>query len=94
MLEAAWQGLVAILQPQMIGLMVMGVILGSIVAALPGIGGVVLISISLPFAITLSPTACIAFLLGIGAITKRMTTAEYVDQLEREYLGAKAEICG
>lgn len=31
---------------------------------------------------------------GIGAITKRMTTAEYVDQLEREYLGAKAELCG
>lgn len=74
MLEAAWQGLVGILQPQMIGLMVMGVVLGSIVAALPGIGGVVLISISLPFAITLSPMACIAFLLGIGAITNTANT--------------------
>ena len=31
---------------------------------------------------------------GIGAITKRMTTAEYVDQLERQYLEAKAKICG
>lgn len=31
---------------------------------------------------------------GIGAITKRMTTAEYVGQLETEYLAAKAKICG
>ncbi len=30
---------------------------------------------------------------GIGAITKRMTTAEYVDQLEAEYNAAKAELC-
>lgn len=74
MMDAAWQGLIGILQPKMFGLMVTGVVLGSIVAALPGIGGVVLISISLPFAITLSPMACIAFLLGIGAITNTANT--------------------
>jgi nitronate monooxygenase len=31
---------------------------------------------------------------GIGAIDKRMTTAEYVDRLEAEYNAAKAKICG
>ncbi|MBT8471437.1 MAG: nitronate monooxygenase [Marinicaulis sp.] len=31
---------------------------------------------------------------GIGAIDKLMTTAEYVDQLETEYLAAKEKICG
>ena len=55
-------------------LMLIGILGSSIFAALPGIGVLLLITIVLPFAITLDPYPAIALLLGIGAVSNTANT--------------------
>lgn len=74
MLDAALTGLTEILRPWPMFLMVAGIIGSSIFAALPGIGVLMLITIALPFAITLDPYAAMALLLGIGAVSNTANT--------------------
>ena len=69
MLEAAYQGLMGILEPQAMMLMVGGVLLSSVFAALPGVGVLLILTVVLPFSLTMSPYHAIAFLLGIGAVS-------------------------
>ena len=69
MLEAAYQGLMDILEPQAMMLMVGGVLLSSVFAALPGVGVLLILTVVLPFSLTMSPYHAIAFLLGIGAVS-------------------------
>lgn len=54
--------------------MLIGILGSSIFAALPGIGVLLLITIVLPFAITLDPYPAIALLLGIGAVSNTANT--------------------
>jgi TctA family transporter len=74
MTEAALQGLSAIMQPWPLFLMLMGILCSSVFAALPGVGVLLLLTIALPFAITLDPIPCIALLLGMGAISNTANT--------------------
>ena len=74
MTEAALQGLAAIMQPWPLFLMLSGILLSSVFAALPGVGVLLLLTIALPFAITLDPIPCIALLLGMGAISNTANT--------------------
>ncbi len=74
MTEAALQGLSAIVQPWPMFLMLAGILFSSIFAALPGVGVLLLLTIALPFAITLDPIACIALLLGMGAVSNTANT--------------------
>jgi len=74
MAEAALQGLLAITQPWPFFLMLAGILASSIFAALPGIGVLLLLTIALPFAITLDPFPCIALLLGMGAVSNTANT--------------------
>jgi putative tricarboxylic transport membrane protein len=74
MTEAALQGLTAILQPWPLFLMLAGILCSSVFAALPGVGVLLLLTIALPFAITLDPIPCIALLLGMGAISNTANT--------------------
>ena len=53
MIEAALEGLVQVLSPGHLGLMCLGVILGSIVGFLLGIGGPSTLAIMLPFVMTM-----------------------------------------
>jgi putative tricarboxylic transport membrane protein len=74
MIEATIGALTAILQPWPLFLMLCGVFCGSIFAALPGIGSLVLIALVLPYAVTLDPYGAIALLLGIGAVANTANT--------------------
>ena len=74
MTEAALQGLSAIIQPWPLFLMLTGILCSSVFAALPGVGVLLLLTIALPFAITLDPIPCIALLLGMGAISNTANT--------------------
>jgi len=69
MLEAAFEGLIGILTPQSLGLMMLGVLIGSFVGFMPGIGGPTTLAMMLPFVMTMKdPMAVIALLVGFDAV--------------------------
>jgi len=55
-----------ILTPLVIAYIVVGVLLGYIVGALPGMNRTTAIAVSLPFTFTMSPAAALSFLIGIN----------------------------
>ncbi|MGH7846503.1 MAG: tripartite tricarboxylate transporter permease [Candidatus Binatia bacterium] len=69
MLEAALEGLAGVFQPQALALMTVGVLIGSVVGFLPGIGGPSTLAIMLPFVMTMKdPLLVIALLVGMDAV--------------------------
>ncbi len=68
MLEAAIEGLLMALTPMSLGLMALGVAIGTFFGVLPGIGGLVALAIALPFTFTFSPSMAIALLLGMCTV--------------------------
>ena len=69
MLEAAMEGLAGVLQPQALTFMCLGVLIGSLVGFLPGIGGPSTLAIMLPFVMTMQdPMLVIALLVGMDAV--------------------------
>jgi len=69
MLEAAINGLLGVLTPESLGFMALGVLIGSLVGFLPGIGGPSTLAIMLPFAMTMKdPYLVIALLVGMDAV--------------------------
>ena len=69
MIEAALDGLYQVLTPNSLALMCLGVLLGSLVGFLPGIGGPSTLAIMLPFVMTMKdPYAVIALLVGFDAV--------------------------
>jgi TctA family transporter len=74
MVDALLTAMAEIFRPWPMFLMLIGILGSSFFAALPGIGVLLLITIVLPFAITLDPYPAIAFLLGIGAVSNTANT--------------------
>ncbi|MEE8139835.1 MAG: tripartite tricarboxylate transporter permease, partial [Alphaproteobacteria bacterium] len=74
MVDALLIAIGEIFKPWPMFLMLIGILGSSFFAALPGIGVLLLITIVLPFAITLDPYPAIAFLLGIGAVSNTANT--------------------
>jgi putative tricarboxylic transport membrane protein len=69
MFEAALEGLTGVLQPQAMAFMCLGVLIGSLVGFLPGIGGPSTLAIMLPFVMTMQdPLLVIALLVGMDAV--------------------------
>lgn len=69
MLEAAIEGLQSILTFQSLSMMLLGVLIGSLVGFLPGIGGPTTLAIMLPFVMVMKdPVPVIALLVGIDAV--------------------------
>ena len=69
MFEAAMEGLTGVLQPQALTFMCLGVLIGSLVGFLPGIGGPSTLAIMLPFVMTMQdPMLVIALLVGMDAV--------------------------
>ncbi len=68
------EALNGILQPKAIALMLGGVVLSSLFAAMPGIGSLLFLSMTIPFAMTLEPYECIALLLGIATVSNTANT--------------------
>lgn len=71
-----------------IGFMVIGVVLGLFFGAVPGLGGIVAMSILLPFSFGMDPPTAFAFLLGMYAVT---TTS---DSLPAVLLGVPGTAAG
>jgi TctA family transporter len=74
MFEAALDGLVGVLMPQGLGFMALGVLIGSLVGFLPGIGGPAALAILLPFTFTMEPFLAIALLVGLDAVGNTANT--------------------
>lgn len=72
--DAIMAGLIGIMTPFNLGLMVFGVFIASLVAAAPGIGSLLLLSLVLPYAITLEPFPFIALIFGIATVGNTATT--------------------
>jgi putative tricarboxylic transport membrane protein len=69
MVEAALEGLAGVFEPQALMLMTVGVLIGSVVGFLPGIGGPSTLAIMLPFVMTMKdPLLVIALLVGMDAV--------------------------
>ena len=69
MLEAAFDGLLGVLTWHSLGMMALGVLIGSLVGFLPGIGGPTTLAIMLPFVMTMKdPYPVIALLVGMDAV--------------------------
>ncbi len=68
------EGLQGIVTPYHLSLMVVGVILASLVAAAPGIGSLLLLSLLLPFATTLEPFGFIALIFGVATVGNTANT--------------------
>jgi len=64
-MDAFLGGMAILVDPYILGMIVAGTVLGVLVGALPGISGSTTTALLLPFTITMTPTAAIAFL---GAI--------------------------
>ena len=63
-----------ILEPWAFFLMVSGVLVSSLFAALPGVGALLVITVILPYSFTLTPYQAIALLLGIGVVSNTANT--------------------
>jgi putative tricarboxylic transport membrane protein len=69
MLEAIVSGLHALLTPQALVFMLIGVLYGLVIGILPGLGGVVAMALLLPFTYGFEPAATLALLLGAHIAT-------------------------
>lgn len=68
MLDAFIHALTSLLTWQHMGFMAIGVLVGLVVGVLPGLGGIVGISLLLPFIYGMNPTSALAMLIGILAV--------------------------
>ncbi|MFC1905048.1 tripartite tricarboxylate transporter permease [Chloroflexota bacterium] len=68
-LETALQALMTLLQPAYLIWLLAGVVLGVCIGVLPGLGGIVAMSLVLPFIFGQDPKAALALLVGAGATT-------------------------
>lgn len=68
MLAAAFDALALILDPSRLIFMLLGVGVGLVVGVIPGLGGVVGMSLLLPFVYGMDPHAAIAMLIGMAAV--------------------------
>lgn len=74
MFEGVAEGLMGILTWKSATLMVVGVAIASFFAAAPGIGGLLLLSLLMPYAITLHPFEFIALIIGAATVGNTATT--------------------
>jgi TctA family transporter len=72
--EALFDAIGGIFQTKALLLMLGGVVVSSLFAALPGIGSLLFLSMTIPFAMSLEPYECIALLLGIATVSNTANT--------------------
>ncbi len=74
MFEALWDALFLLFIPSYMGLFILGVFLGLVIGAIPGIGGVVGLALLLPFTMKLEPAAALPLLIGLLAVINTSDT--------------------
>lgn len=67
MMEAALEAIQTLLDPTRLGFLALGVLLGLVVGVAPGVGGLVGLSLMLPFVFNMDPYNGIALLIGLSA---------------------------
>jgi TctA family transporter len=73
-LNDIYAGLLGVIAPFPLFLMAVGVFIASIFAAAPGIGGLLLLSLFMPYAMTLPPFAFIALMFGAASVSNTANT--------------------
>lgn len=74
MFDALYEGLTLVVQWPTLGYLMLGVIIGIWLGAVPGLGGALGIVLVLPFTYDMTPSAAFALLLGIYAVTSTSDT--------------------
>lgn len=74
MVEAALEALVALFQPMNLLFLMVGVLVGLTVGIIPGLSGTVGLAILLPLVFGMEPTAAIAMMIGLLAVTQTSDT--------------------
>ena len=69
MFAMAGQAAVILADPTRLGFLFAGVLMGLVVGVIPGLGGIVGLSLLLPFTYALDPYSAIAMMLGLGSVT-------------------------
>ncbi len=70
MLEGAWSGLLHTLNPQVFGIMMLGVPVGLLLGAIPGLGGNLGLALLIPFTFGMDPYSGFALLLGMHSVVQ------------------------
>ncbi len=73
-LPALEQALAMVLQPQQIGFLMVGVLLGLSIGVLPGLGGIAGLSLVLPFMFGMEPVSGLALMVGLIAVVPTSDT--------------------
>ena len=74
MLHMAGRALLILAEPSRIGFLVVGVLLGLIIGVIPGLGGLLGLSLLLPFTYSMDPFAAFALMMGLAAVTTTSDT--------------------
>jgi TctA family transporter len=69
MMDAALKALGIMLTPERMGFLFGGVLLGLVIGVIPGLGGLVGLSLILPFTFDMNPYTALAFMLGLQSVT-------------------------
>ncbi len=70
MLEAMWSGLLHTLNPQVFGIMMLGIPVGLLLGAIPGLGGNLGLALLIPFTFGMDPYSGFALLLGMHSVVQ------------------------
>ena len=68
MLGMAAKAAVIIVQPERLAFLSLGVLIGLVLGVIPGLGGLVGLSLLLPFTFDMDPYTALAFLMGLQAV--------------------------
>ena len=75
MLEAFVKGFLILIDPLNFGMLIAGVIIGSMIGFIPGVGGVVGVALLLPFTFLMEPEVALPLIIGLIAV---VTTADTI----------------
>ncbi|MFQ5850394.1 MAG: tripartite tricarboxylate transporter permease [Candidatus Binatia bacterium] len=74
MIEAATQAAAALVSPERIAFLFIGVVMGLILGAIPGLGGLIGLTILIPFTFDFDPTVALPMLIGLLAVNTTSDT--------------------
>src|SRR5690606_30059375 len=74
MLEAGLDALLTLFTPERLLWLCVGILLGTLVGLLPGLGGVTGLALLLPFIYGMDPSSGVALMIGVMAVTSTSDT--------------------